>query len=76
MAIDMVASANGSPMICPKLNLPPRRWSIVYCFFNDGEWSEPYEGIEADKARFSAANRVILKGGNVNRRFFVCDIGG
>ena len=41
IAIEIVANANGSPIMCPKLNLPPRRWSIVLCFRSDGEWSEP-----------------------------------
>jgi hypothetical protein len=25
IAMDIVANANGSPMMCPKLSLPPRR---------------------------------------------------
>jgi hypothetical protein len=29
MAMEIVAKAKGSPMICPKLNFPPRRLSIV-----------------------------------------------
>jgi hypothetical protein len=41
IAIEIVANANGSPTMCPKLNLPPRRWSIILGFCSDGEWSEP-----------------------------------
>ena len=41
IAMEIVAKANGSPTMCPKLNLPPRRWSIMLCFCSDGEWSEP-----------------------------------
>lgn len=43
--IEIVANANGSPMIWPKANRPPRRPSIILCFSCNGELKDPYEGI-------------------------------
>lgn len=46
MEMDMVASANGSPMMLPKLS---RRRGLGKCpsiLCRDGEWTEPNDGME------------------------------
>lgn len=52
MAIESVARANGSPMMCPNrsdLRLPPFscRMAPASIFRSDGERSEPYGGMKA-----------------------------
>ena len=44
--MEIVANAKGSPIIWPNSTLPPRRASSMLCFFNEGEWRDPYEGMK------------------------------
>jgi len=47
IAMEMVAKANGSPTMCPKLNLRPPPWLylLVSILRSDGE-PEPYDGMK------------------------------
>jgi hypothetical protein len=49
-------------MICPRLNLPPRRLSIVlYCFSSDGVFKDLEDGIEENGAEgFGSRIAVIV----------------
>jgi hypothetical protein len=46
IAMEMVANANGSPTMCPKLNLRPPPWLYLFSILrSDGE-PEPYDGMK------------------------------
>lgn len=47
-AIEIVASANGSPIMFPRLMRLRPYWGLEYSIFlSDGESSDPYPGISA-----------------------------
>lgn len=54
--IEIVASANGSPIMRPKSTETPLRASNMLCFFNEGEWRDPYEGMKDRKGCGVAGN--------------------
>jgi hypothetical protein len=59
--MDIVASAKGSPMMCPKLNFPARRFSIMlYCFSSDGEFWDLEDCIEEGWVRSRLVRSVMV----------------
>lgn len=61
MAIEMVASAKGSPMTRPNLKVERAPYRCPFSIFcNDGEPREPYDGIWREEGRRGARYYRLL----------------